>query len=217
VAPRAELRLHGRVDLVDRWPLPEAPELADRLLEAYGVERRSYHDVRHLAEVLDRLDELAGAGAPFDPVPVRLAAWFHDAVYDGRPDAEERSARWAEEALTGAGLASATVQEVARLVRLTEHHRPAPGDVDGAALSDADLAILASPPERYAGYAADVRREYAHLADRDFALGRTEVLRGLLSAERVFRTDHGFANWEQAARRNVETELVELSERRSGP
>ncbi len=61
---------------------------------------RGYHDTRHLTEVLDRLDELAGAG-----VGLRrgrrcvLAAWFHDAVYDGERDAEERSAQWAEHAL----------------------------------------------------------------------------------------------------------------------
>jgi predicted metal-dependent HD superfamily phosphohydrolase len=208
------------VDLVDRWPLPGSPELADRLLEAYSEQGRWYHDVRHLAEVLDRLDELAAAGTPFEREPVRLAAWFHDAVYDGRPAAEERSARWAEEALTEVGIAPATVREVARLVRLTEHHSPAPDDPSGAALSDADLAVLASTPERYAGYAADVRREYDHVPDREFVRGRSAVLRALLAADRLFRTDHGFASWEQAARRNVEAELVELEElsgRTTGP
>jgi predicted metal-dependent HD superfamily phosphohydrolase len=217
VAPRAELRLHGRVDLVDRWPLPGAPELAHRLLAAYGEERRSYHDVRHLTEVLDRLDELAAAGERCDERPVRLAAWFHDGVYDGQPGAEERSALWAERALAGLSVASPTVAEVARLVRLTETHRPADDDAEGCALSDADLAILAAPTERYEEYAADVRREYAHVPDEAFRAGRAAILRDLLATDRLFRTDHGFANWEEAARRNVETELVELSGRTSGP
>ena len=55
---------------------------------------RGYHDTRHLAEVLDRLADLG-----CDSVVVRLAAWFHDAVYDAAPGDEERSAQWAERAL----------------------------------------------------------------------------------------------------------------------
>ncbi|HQR27592.1 MAG TPA: hypothetical protein PLP61_11180 [Nocardioides sp.] len=112
------------MDLRGRWPLPGAATVRDALLEAWAAPSRAYHDLRHLTEVLDRLDELAGGGEDFPDVPVRLAAWFHDAVYDGRPGAEERSARWAEEALAGL-LPAGTVATVARLVRLTEAHRAA--------------------------------------------------------------------------------------------
>ena len=66
--------------------------------------------------------------------------------------------------------------EVARLVRLTERHLPADDDANGCVLSDADLAILAATPERYAEYAADVRREYAHVPDDLFRAGRAAVL-----------------------------------------
>jgi predicted metal-dependent HD superfamily phosphohydrolase len=201
------------VQLLVRWPLPDVPDLGERLVAAYADERRTYHDLRHLTEVLDRLDELHAIGTPFDPVAVRLAAWFHDAVHEGRPGDEERSARWAEEALADAGVEAPLVAEVARLVRSTEHHDPAPDDLDGSALSDADLAILASPAQRYADYVADVRLEYAHVSDRDFAIGRTAVLRELLSADRLFRTDHGHTHWETAARRNVEADLAALDER----
>ena len=137
-------------DLPARWPLAHAEAVRDELLAAYADPSRSYHDTRHLMEVLDRLDELAGAGTPFDRLPVGLAAWFHDAVYDGERDAEERSAVWAEEALAATPYAS----EVARLVRLTETHDPAADDHAGQALCDADLAILASDEQRYDAYLA---------------------------------------------------------------
>ncbi|WP_435771912.1 HD domain-containing protein [Nocardioides sp. SYSU DS0651] len=191
------------------WPLTGADRLRDELLAAYGEPTRAHHGPRHLSEVLHRLAELAAAGTPFDRTPVLLAAWFHDAVYDGERDAEERSATWAEEALP-ALTDEATVVEVARLVRLTEHHRPEPHDDNGCALSDADLAILAEPPDRYAQYVAAVRQEYGHLPDDVFAAGRADVLRELASKPQLFHTAHGRAHWEDPARRNMALELEKL-------
>jgi predicted metal-dependent HD superfamily phosphohydrolase len=196
------------VPLPDRWPLPGAADLRDALLAAYGDPARGYHDTRHLTEVLDRLDELGG---PATALPVVLAAWFHDAVYDGRPGAEDRSAAWAERDLPGSGVDAATVAEVARLVRLTESHRPADGDLAGGLLSDADLAILAAPDERYAAYVADVRQEYADVPDDLFALGRAAVLRDLLDKPHLFHTPAARARWEERARANVARELAALT------
>lgn len=193
-------------DPLERWPLAEQHDLRDALVAAYADPSRGYHDTVHLTEVLDRLDELASAGGEFDPVITGLAAWFHDAVYDGERDAEERSAVWAEEALAGTPYANA----VARLVRLTETHDPGPDDLAGQALCDSDLAILAASSERYDAYVAGVRREYAHLTDADFARGRAAVLRDLAGRERLFHTAYGGEHWEVAARANVARELAGL-------
>jgi len=198
------------MDLSDRWPLPDAPEVRDAVVAAYADPARGYHDTRHLTEVLDRLDELAAHGAPYDTTPVLLAAWFHDAVYDGERDAEERSAAWAEDALATVAPAP-VVAEVARLVRLTETHTPDDADPNGCAMSDADLGILAAPRERYDEYVAAVRREYAHLEDAVFAAGRTDVLRTLTAKPHLFHTAYAREHWEAAARANVERELAALT------
>jgi predicted metal-dependent HD superfamily phosphohydrolase len=193
---------------VSDWPLgDELTQVRDELATAYAT-GRGYHDTRHLTEVLGRIDELEAAGESFDGTAVRLAAWFHDGVYDGEPGAEDRSARWAEDALDGRPEAD----EVARLVRLTEHHRPEADDAGGSVLSDADLAILAAAPARYAEYVADVRREYAHVPDDVFAAGRSAVLRDLLAKPTLFHTAHARKHWEPAARANVEAELMELDQ-----
>jgi predicted metal-dependent HD superfamily phosphohydrolase len=189
--------------LADRWPLRTLYDVRDELLAAW--DRPGYHDLRHLTEVLDRLDDLDRAGAVFDKVPVLLAAWFHDAVYDGQPDAEERSAMLVEGTLPDPPAA-----EVARLVRMTEHHQAFPDDLNAAALSDADLAILAADPERYRAYARDVRIEYAQVPDADFRVGRAAVLIDLMAGPSLFRTPQGQALWEQQARANVTTELARL-------
>ncbi len=193
------------------WPLPAEELLRDRLLAAWTNPARGYHDARHLAEVCARIDEITRAADPgFDRVTVLLAAWFHDAVYDAAPGAEERSAAWAEEALTAAGLPEEQVVEVARLVRLTETHRPADDDANGGVLCDADLAILAAPRDRYDEYVTAVRAEYAHVPDAAFRAGRAAVLRGLLAGPFLFHTPYAREHWEVPARANVEREIGEL-------
>ena len=194
------------MSLAERWPLPDHLPLRDELLAAW--DRDGYHDLRHLEEVLDRLHVLASAGAAFDPTVVALAAWFHDAVYDGDDDDEERSALWAEGALP-----ATYADEVARLVRMTVEHRPAADDLAGAALSDADLGILAAPRERYDAYVAGVRADFAHIDDEDFRAGRAAVLRDLVGRARLFSTPQARELWEDAARANLERELAGLSGR----
>lgn len=195
--------------LLTSWPLATGEGVRDQLAAAYASPDRGYHDTRHLAEVIARLRELAEQGAVYDPVPVVLAAWFHDGVYDGERDAEERSAAWAEAAL--AELAPPeVVAEVARLVRLTETHRPEDGDANGYALSDADLAILAAPRQRYEEYVASVRQEFADLDEPVFRAGRAQVLRSLAEKEHLFHTAWAREHWEGPARANLARELGEL-------
>lgn len=182
----------------------------DRLLTAYAEPHRAYHNRTHLAEMLDRVDLLAGEAN--DPTAVRLAAWYHDAVYDGSADAEERSARLAEADLRALGIPADLVARVARLVRLTATHEVAEGDRDGAVLADADLGVLAARPERYEEYAAGIRREYAAVDEATFAVTRAVVLERLIRRERLFRTA-GAALWEEPARRNVAAEIARLRAR----
>ena len=191
------------------WPLTGHADLRDRLVAAYGEEHRGYHDLTHLTEVLDHVATLATEAD--DVEAVVLAAWFHDAVYDGAGDDEERSAALATQELTAAGVAPERVEEVARLVRLTATHRPDPDDRNGQVLSDADLAVLAAGEERYAGYVAGVRGEYSHVADDDFRRGRAAVLRELLAKPSLFHTPAARHLWEQRARANVARELSDLA------
>ncbi|WP_309053366.1 hypothetical protein [Streptomyces sp.] len=194
---------------------PDPVPYGRNLLARWSEPQRRYHTVDHLRAVLDRIDELADQGGEGGELElVRLAAWFHDAVY--RPDRsenEERSAALAEKALTEAGLTDREVTEVARLVRLTVTHDPAPGDLNGETLCDADLAVLAGDPDTYGGYVAAVREEYGFVPGDAFRTGRAAVLRQLLALPRLFRTPYGAAAWEERARENLERELAELEGR----
>ena len=181
-------------DLAERWPLADHRDVRDALLAAYADPSRGYHDTLppdRGAGPARRARERRGGLRPGHACA--LAAWFHDAVYDGGRDAEERSAVWAEEALAGTPYAA----EVARLVRLTETHDPGrgrprragalrrrPGDPGGAERA------------RYDEYVAGVRREYAHVSDADFAAGRAAVLRDLAGRDRLFHTAYARERWE---------------------
>ncbi|WP_415952312.1 hypothetical protein [Streptomyces sp. KLOTTS4A1] len=190
---------------------PDPLPYAENLLARWAEPQRRYHTLDHLTAVLSHVDVLADHAT--DPELVRLAAWFHDAVYlPERSENEERSARLAERALAEAGLEPSAVAEVARLVRLTTTHAPAEDDRNGQALCDADLAILASSPAAYAVYTAAVREEYAFVPDEAFRGGRAAILEQLLALPRLFHTPHGAGHWETAARANLAKELADLTD-----
>jgi predicted metal-dependent HD superfamily phosphohydrolase len=145
---------------------------------------------------------------------VRLAAWFHDAVYAipaGQLPNEDASARLALRELSRVGLEQEDLTQVARLVRLTATHLPGSRDPEGELLCDADLSILAAPAEEYASYTSAIRAEYAAVPEAIFVAGRLEILTGLIEGD-IFRTRKGRALTD-AARGNVDAERATLQKR----
>jgi predicted metal-dependent HD superfamily phosphohydrolase len=197
---------------------PDAPEAtADAvgrdLLRRWSERRRRYHTVEHLAFMLDVID--GAAAFADDATAVRLAAWFHDAVYDlivSSPGANERaSADLAAALLPRLSVAPDQTAEVVRLVLLTADHRVEPGDRNGALLADADLAILGTRPDRYRRYVDAVRSEYAAFPDDAFAAGRSTVLARLLDLDPIYRLAPHREAWETQARENMRAELAALN------
>ena len=202
-----------RDELMARWDatLPHQEQIGVELLARYAEPHRRYHTAHHLARVLRTVDELAD---DHDLFLVRLAAWFHDAVYAipvGQLPNEEASARLALRELSRAGLEQEDLTQVARLVRLTATHTPGSRDPEGELLCDADLEILAASPEEYAAYAAAIRAEYAAVPEAAFVAGRLEILTPLAEGD-IFRTAKGRALTD-AARVNVIAECGALQER----
>lgn len=177
------------------------------LITRWSEPHRRYHDVQHLRQVLASLRVLQSAGTDFDDEAVTLAAWFHDAVYAiGSSDNEEDSALLAESMLKGRACAT----EVARLVRVTSSHATERRDLNGAALCDADLSVLASSPADYAVYCSRVRDEYSSVTDDAYRTGRANILNGLLQMDWLYKTDFGRVHWERPARENLQVELSRL-------
>lgn len=181
----------------------QSREVWTELIERWSEPQRHYHDLTHLMFMLDFLSQ----HSPVDDATA-FAAWLHDAVYDPTSSTNEAdSAELAEPVLSRIGRPELT-DRVRELVLLTATH-DAPGDDPQAdLLLDSDLAILGQDPAIYLRYVESVRREYQHVADDDFVAGRSEILRGFLDRERIYRLDVVHDALDAPARRNIEAELT---------
>ena len=218
-----------------RFKLVEAPaelraqltaqvaELGESLLQAWEQPHRAYHHSGHLSQMLTDLDRLyAHRTQGSTPLPLVLAAWFHDAVYEGAPGEDERRSEQLagaslEPLVTAGLLTEQELQLVRLLVRATATHKlpesadlPAgynPADIEF--FLDADIAILAAEPARYRRYLRGVRSEYSHFDDEAFRIGRTSFLHSVLERERIFLSERARELWEEPARANLCGELAE--------
>lgn len=208
---RAKYRVKNVVTVLEsRWQtlMPGHVELGSELLLRWNEPHRHYHCATHLLAVLEALDHLTERNVPR---PVALAAWFHDAVYNGTAADEEDSAYLAQRLLEGV-LPPDEATEIARLIRLTATHSPASTDHAGHLLCDADLSVLGGPPDSYFRYVTSVRQDYAHVSASDFATGRAGVVRRLLALETLFHTPKGRDLWSRQARLNLAQELAQLNQ-----
>ena len=202
----------------------QVAELGESLLQAWEQPHRAYHHSGHLSQMLTDLDHLYAhrAQAGSTPLALILAAWFHDAVYEGAPDKDERRSEQLASAslapLVTAGLLTGhELQMVSLLVRATATHElpestdlPAgyePADIQF--FLDADMSILAADSARYRRYLRGVRSEYSHFDDEAFRTGRTNFLRSILGRKRIFLSEEALQLWEEPAQANLHAELSE--------
>ena len=205
----------------------QVAELGESLLQAWEQPHRTYHHSGHLSQMLTDLDRLYAhrAQAGSTPLALILAAWFHDAVYEGAPGEDERRSEQLASAslapLVTAGLLTRhELQMVSLLVRATATHElPEPAELpagynpaDIEFFLDADMAILAAEPARYRRYLRGVRSEYSHFDDEAFRTGRTTFLRLILGRKRIFLSEEGLQLWEEPARANLQAELSEWAQ-----
>ena len=187
-----------------------AADLAAR----YAQPHRRYHTSAHARAVVRDAAMLAGElRLPANERAVlTIAAAAHDVVYDGRPgDDERRSASWARDWLTRAGVAQAHVVRAGDLVLATVTHLAPPQDLTAWALLDADLAILGGDPGTYDRYRTAVRDEYAALDEPAWRAGRAAVMTELLARDPLYGTGAARQRWEAAARANIARELESLT------
>ena len=183
-------------------------ELYAQVTGCYLEPHRAYHTLHHLEECF----ALFGPARALcvHPGEVLLGLWLHDAVYQPkRRDSEEKSAQWADEILRAAG-APAEVGERVRDLILATKHEAQPSNADARVLVDIDLSILAAEPARFDEYEEQVRKEYAHVPDLLFRIGRGKVLKGFVARASIYSMPHFREPFEARARANIARSLARL-------
>ncbi len=182
--------------------------IVDELLDAYEMPTRHYHNARHLIQCFGEFDRIRSNDDRSDAI--EMALWFHDVVYDStRHDNEARSAEWAQHRLREAGVGEEFSNEVARLIVATQHATP-PVDATGQAIVDVDLSILGQPPDVFDAYEAAIRREYAHVDEAAFLVGRARILTRFLDRTTIYSTPQIRERLEAPARQNLARSLSKL-------
>ncbi len=193
-------------DLLTTWKVE--PDLIDEtfgeLAMRYSDASRHYHNLVHIQNVLETVDNLASIAPNFNAV--KLAAWLHDVIYDSKAaDNEERSAEYANDLCDKLSIPGGNV--VGALILKTKTH-DAGSDVDAQVLLDADLAILGSDEATYGNYAESIRLEYAWVPEPQYRTGRAQVLQKFLAKPRIY---HHLLDLEKPARRNIAAEIERLT------
>jgi predicted metal-dependent HD superfamily phosphohydrolase len=185
-------------------------EIAGLIVAQYSAGHRVYHNLSHVDALLENAENFKDQFA--DEEGVRLAVWFHDAVYEPRSASNEiESSRLAVESLAALNFPQEKIEKVEKMILATRTHDAAGLDADGELFLDLDLGILGADKNLYRRYAQAIREEYSFVPESLYRVKRREILESFLRREFIYYTAEMRASREEAARRNVANEIKELS------
>ncbi|MEM9683442.1 MAG: hypothetical protein AAF942_09265 [Pseudomonadota bacterium] len=170
----------------------------ERLAAAYGEPHRHYHNLVHVVEMLDCLEEAGHLAVDRDAV--ELAIWFHDVIYDS--DAPHGANERDSAALLDELCPVPAAKPAHGMILQSIHHGPS-ADPDTQLFCDLDLYRLSGPLDTFLKHGADVRREYASVSDEDWAAGRAKFFAGMAKRPEIYQTAFWRERLEGQARANL--------------
>lgn len=176
---------------------------------SYSEPHRYYHTGQHIDHCLTQFD-LARQQMD-DADAIEMALWFHDIEYDPKaPDNELQSAErfksYAHDAMS-----PELEQKIYRLIMITMHSDAPTGD-DEKYVVDIDLSSFGLPWDKFVKDSLNVRKEFFHLSDQEFAKRNLRFLQSLQSRPRIFFTNFYTQRYEQTARDNISKRILSLNE-----
>ena len=174
--------------------------------KTFEATERFYHTLHHVKALLGLI--ATHEAEIEDPDLLRLAAWYHDVVYDStRTDNERISAAFAVGSMINLELEGELMEAAEELILRTEGHNTTHATPDEALFLDFDLSILAADRKTYIEYAENIRAEYSWVSEDAYLNGRKQVLQGFLDREAIYTSRLGQQLWETKARENMAWEL----------
>lgn len=195
-------------ELRGRWRYETA--LYDEVRRRLDEPHRAYHNSTHILACLKEAD--AHVPETVDRVPLDLAIWYHDAVYDTKAmDNEERSAALFKEHSERMGLTPEVVQLVQACIIATKHGEPSVYTHPVLeTMLDVDLSILGAEPTVFDTYDEAIRREYWWVVEDVYRFSRKRILEGFLAKPRLYRTEGFHRRYDAQARLNLKRAIDRL-------
>jgi predicted metal-dependent HD superfamily phosphohydrolase len=216
--------------LVNRW--------WDRLWTLHTSLERHYHTSVHLEEMLHYLQLCCCSCRHCDTFElsflddhglmtlVRLAIFFHDAIYDATSSInEQESASLFTEFADQVGMDADSKQCVVNFILATQTHALPPpcnqgddNDTTGDATAraalmlflDLDMAVLAKDEAAYDQYAACIRNEYHFVPHDEYCAKRADILQIFVQRPCIYYTPILAQAWQARARLNLHREIALL-------
>lgn len=180
----------------------------DELLKLYNSDKRVYHDLTHIINLLKLWE--THKNKLMDEEVVYLAIWFHDAIYQSwKSDNEERSADMAKDFLLNVDYPITKIYKIVDYILATKTHE-SNGDNDLDFFLDFDLSILGSDETIYNVYTQQINAEYSLYPNFLYNRGRKKVLNSILEKPVIYKTDEFRTVLETPARNNIKRELAIL-------
>ncbi len=196
-ASDADLEKEAR-SLIDLWNSPERPA----------------HNVKYLANLLERLADLSDVTA--EPATLKLAAAYLATsrltpweALGGKECLEPQRRGVVESRLDSLGVPQEKAQRVQALVdQATSGHVPS-DDLGAQILFDAILGMLGTAPQRYAKYRELLLQEAGKHGSIPFLTARRRFIKTILGRPRLFTTPFA-AQWADSVRENLQWELMQI-------
>ncbi len=201
----------------DNFKTEDEQLLLAKLKIMYSESHRYYHNIEHIENLLKLFstyyDKIVDKDAIFWTI------WFHDCIYYPKnSDNEEQSAIIAKTELTKIFSKNTNnsvndfntnlINKIKFYILATKTHKNSKNDEDLQWFLDFDLSVLGAEPAIYDEYAANIRKEYAHIPTWKYSIGRRKVLSSFLAKDKIFEYLPAF--YEKQARQNLTKEYKQL-------
>jgi predicted metal-dependent HD superfamily phosphohydrolase len=171
---------------------------------------RAYHTLEHIHDLIIISRQFKTEIS--DYTTLLLAIIFHDIVYDPKSNANEENSADLFLVFLGDYLHKSLLTKTVNYILSTKSHLPGEdSDHDLLLFLDIDMSILGRERDEYCSYAAKIRKEYSHVEERAFNIGRSNFLKKTLqSSHHIFLTEKFQSLMESMARSNLEWEINSL-------
>lgn len=181
----------------------------DKLIAVYTAPDRHYHDLGHISDGLEKIDEI-----PHSPERdiLEMAWWWHDFIYNpGSSTNEKDSWTEADKTLIELGFHISFRVRVGQLIFNTTHDH-IPNTIWGQRIVDIDLSSLGAPPKVFDENAVKIQREF-NIPDEIFFSTRVRFFTKFLKGRpTIYLTEYFRDKYEAQARENINRVIAQWSD-----